>query len=208
MAKSFFDIPLYEDDVQAMLDKHNIKALVEAERYYRDNQLFKNMEECYSMESRVRISWYDGDGRAFVRQSSGQPPGVKHKIHSTAIWLNGDKAIAEMQCTMMGARETVDGVECDTKGYSRLLYKVQREADGVWKIKGLDCIYERDWIDTVEGLPMQPLEVAEGTRESFKCLAAQLGRKGLPVNNELPGDDIPATVQSLYDEASEWIFAE
>ena len=138
---SLFDRPVYEDDVQAMLDKHNIKALIEAERYYRDNLHFEQMEQCYSKESRVRITWYDGDGRAFVRRSAGQGLGVKHKIHSTMIWLIGNRAVAEMQTTMMGAREVVNGIDTDTKGYSRLLYKCEKEEDGVWRIKALDCIY-------------------------------------------------------------------
>ena len=206
MDKSFFDIPLYEDDLQAVLDKHNIQALVEAERYYRDNQLFELMEQTYSKQSRVRLTWYDGDGREFVRRSSGQQPGVKHKIYSTMIWLRGNKAIAEMQCVMMGAREIVDGVACDTKGYSRLLYKVQKEPDGVWRIKGFDCIYERDWVQSVDGSQMKSLNAGEEVRESYRCLSAQLSRKGLPVATELPGEDRPETIQSLYDEASIWLY--
>ena len=208
MAKSFFDIPLYEDDAQAMLDKHNIKALVEAERYYRDNLHFDLMEKTYSKESRVRITWYDGDGREFVRRSSGQGLGVKHKVHSTTIWLNGNKAIAEMQCTMIGNREVVNDVEVDTSGFSRLLYKVQKEEDGVWRIKGFDCIYERDWITPVKGDVVKDAEIPEGARESYKCLSAQLARKGLDVSTDLPGEDEITTIQALYDEASEWIFSE
>ena len=207
MSRSFFEIPVYQDDMQAMLDKHNIKALVEAERYYRDNLQFELMEQTYSKESRVRISWYDGDGREFVRRSSGQGLGVKHKIHSTMVWLNGEKALAEMQCTMLGGREIVEGVECDTVGYSRLLYKVQKESDGVWRIKGFDCIYERDWIRTTQGVAMKEETADTDARESYKCLSAQLKRKGLGVNTELPGEDEWTTVQQLYDEASEWIFA-
>ena len=206
MTKTLFDLPVYEDDVQAMLDKHNIKALIEAERYYRDNLHYDKMEECYAKESRVRISWYDGDGREFVRISSNSGLGVKHKIHSTMIWLNGDKAVAEMQTTMMGKREVVDGVDTDTKGYSRLLYKCRKE-DGVWRIKGLDCIYERDWITAAGGHALHNTEPAdsEHARDSYKYLHAQLKRLGLDVNTELPGEDDLTTIEGLYTEAYDWL---
>ena len=202
---SLFEIPVYEDDVQAMLDKHNIKALVEAERYYRDNLHFEEMEKCYSVESRVRITWYDGDGRAFVRRSAGQGIGVKHKIHSTMIWLNGRRAIAEMQCTMMGRREMIDGIETDTKGYSRLLYKVEKESDDVWRIKGFDCIYERDWIESTAGLALPPDRCEASARDSYKYLDAQLKRLGLDVSRDLPGEDDLTTIAGLYEEADQWL---
>ena len=204
---SLFDRPVYEDDVQAMLDKHNIKALIEAERYYRDNLHFEQMEQCYSKESRVRITWYDGDGRAFVRRSAGQGLGVKHKIYSTMIWLNGRRGIAEMQCEMMGHREMIDGIETDTKGYSRLLYKVEKEADGVWRIKGFDCIYERDWIESTGAQPLPEGRIRPGARDSYKYLDAQLGRLGLDVSRDLPGEDDVTTIAGLYDEAEAWLLA-
>ena len=209
---SLFDIPVYQDDAAAMVDKHNIKALVEAERYYRDNLHFEQMEQCYSKESRVRITWYDGDGRAFVRRSAEsanrQGIGVKHKIYSTMIWLNGRRAIAEMQTVMMGKREWIDGIETDTKGYSRLLYKVEKESDDVWRIKGFDCIYERDWIESCGAKPL-PIDAAdEDARGSYKFLHGQLSRLGLDVNQNLPGEDDLTTIAGLYDEAEAWLLQE
>ena len=201
----FFDLPLYNDDLQMMLDKHNIKALVEAERYFRDNLLFDQMEQCYSEESRVRITWYDGDGREFVRRSSKQGLGAKHKTHSTMIWLNGYKAIAEMQCTMIGPREILDGIQVENQGYVRLLYKVQKENDDVWRIKGFDCIYERDWLNVISGNSVD-MEIPKEDRESYKILTEHLRRLGLPVSGDLPGEDRLASIKSLYDEANDWLF--
>lgn len=204
---NFFDINVYNDDLQAMLDKHNIKALVEAERYYRDNLLFEQMEQCYSVESRVRITWYDGDGREFVRRSAGQGLGAKHKTHSTMIWLWGRRAIAEMQCTMIGPRETIGGVQAENQGYVRLLYKTEKEDDGVWRIKGFDCIYERDWLNIVSGASLD-MEIPEENRESYKILTEHLKRLGLPVSHDLPGEDDLKTIKALYDEANQWLFEE
>ena len=113
MTKRFFDIPIYQDDINMMLDKNNIRQLLEYERYCRDNAMFDEQKECYSKYgSRVRITWYDGDGREFVekskelakKQKDGLYRSPKHKIYNTFIWINGDKAVAEMQ-TMMGAIE-------------------------------------------------------------------------------------------------------
>lgn len=42
--------------------------------------------------------------------------GSKHKMNSTMVWLNGDKAIAEMSVTMLSPRQQKsDGNEFDQK---------------------------------------------------------------------------------------------
>ena len=214
MTKRFFDIPIYQDDINTMLDKNNIRQLLEYERYCRDNAMFDEQKECYSKYgSRVRITWYDGDGREFVekskelakKQKDGLYRSPKHKIYNTFIWINGDKAVAEMQ-TMMGAIEIVDEKEYLRNGWARLLYKVQKE-EGIWKIKGLDCIYERDTIAPVIASKEGLLDEKEFSkyRPSYQCISWVFEKNGMPCNQDLPGDDKLDTVQKLYDETNKWL---
>ena len=214
---SFMDLPLYQDDAAAMLEKHNITKLLEYERYCRDMLRFDEQKACYAEKSRVRITWYDGDGREFVERSreassgprkNGTYSSPRHKIYNTFVWLNGDKAVAEMQC-MMGAYHVLEGTEYHRLGWARLLYRVIRE-DGCWKIAGLDCIYERDMLLPVKPDSRTVIDPAEFEpyRPSYQCISWLFGRSGVPCSQELPGDDRPEIVQALYDETSNWLFAE
>ena len=215
----FRETPVYQDTMEEMLEKHNIEKLLQYERYCRDNYLFDQMKDCYSDESRVRITWYDGDGKQFVERSAkasersrSEDPaalykGPKHKIYNTFVWLNNDKALAEMQC-LMGAYHELNEHEYLRYGWARLLYKVQKE-DGIWRIKGLDCIYERDFL-----VPVTPdngfdtdIDFSE-YRKSYQCISYLFDKGGTPNNNELPGDDRPELTEALYEEADAWLYGE
>ena len=211
---TFRETPVFQDTMEEMLEKHNIEKLIQYERYCRDNFLFDQQKECFAQQSRVRITWYDGDGREFVersrKMSAGRPEGdalyrgPKHKIYNTFVWLNGDKAVAETQ-TMMFAYHDLDGNTYARNGWARLLYRVQK-IDGVWKIRGLDCIYERDLL-----LPVTPdYDFDTETdfskyRKSYQCISYLFDHGGMPNNNELPGDDRPELVEALYTEADAWL---
>ncbi len=206
MSKSFFEIAQYHNDAALDLEKNNIKELVTYERYCRDNGLFDEMKDCYSDESRVRITWFDGDGKEFVERFHKMGTGAKHKINTAFVWMLGDKAICEVTTLMMGAYMIIDGVQCSHTGWARLLYRVEKET-GVWRIKGLDCIYERDTlvpVIPVANFSIEPEKINK-YRESYKCLCYTLELQGLPANQELPGDDRPETVAALYEEAGQWL---
>ena len=207
-AKSFFDVKQYHNDSQTVVDKWNVRELVEYERYCRDNLRFDDMKECYSDESRVRLSWYDCDGKAFVERSRSTGVGAKHKIFNAFVWLNGDRGISELSAMLQGPKQLFDGIECNHTSYARLLYRVEKEDSG-WKIKGFDCIYERDTLIPV--IPTKNFEIDPSKinkyRESYKCLSYALELQGLPCNQELPGEDRLETITALYEEASLWLFA-
>ena len=205
--KLFNQYPVSEDTLETMCDKHNITKLVEYERYCRDNMKFDEEKECFSPESRVKISWFNGSGYEFVERSR-KPTGElwsapKHKIYNTFVWLNGDKAVAETQC-MMGAYHNVEIVQYHRLGWARLLYRVQKE-NGLWKIKGLDCIYERDMLIPV--VPSQPLDFKEFEkfRPSYRCLSWLFEKQGVATNERLPGDDKPELTYELYAEVTNWL---
>ena len=210
--KDFFDTSLNEDSLEDIVEKHNITKLLEFERYFRDNNMYDRQEECYAQNSVVTISWYQGDGKEFVRRSARsaakhknayfQP---KHRINNTFIWLNKDKALAEMQCEMFNYH-IVDGDLYDRGGYARLLYRVIKE-NGTWKIAGLDCIYEKDYLYPVypNGKKIDSSEF-ENYRQSYQCMTYVFEQEGRPVKEDLPGDDRPDLVNKLYKEANAWLY--
>lgn len=207
MNKSFFDIPQYHNDAALALEKNNIEELVTYERYCRDNGRFDDMKACYSDESRVHISWYNGDGKEFAERSRKTGVGAKHKINTVFAWTLADKAICEVTTLMMGAYLMIDGVQCCHTGWARLLYRVGKGA-GFWRIKGLDCIYERDMLTPVipvANFGIDPDKINK-YRESYKCLCYTLELQGLSFSQDLPGDDRPETVAALYEDAGRWLY--
>ena len=64
--KLFYQAPVYNDTPETLCEKSNITKLVEYERYCRDMKLFDEEKECFSEESRVKITWFDGDGRVQI----------------------------------------------------------------------------------------------------------------------------------------------
>ena len=217
---TFRDTPVYNDSLEDMLEKHNIEKLLQYERYCRDDFLFDEMEKCYASDASLRVTWYNGTGKQYVdlARKQGQKPdnsvgsalyrGPKHKVHNTFIWLNQDKtkAVAEMQ-TLMLAMKDIKGHIYYRGGWGRLLYKVKKE-DGVWKIYGMDCIYERDFL-----IPAKPDYSFDTSidfskyRKSYQCISYLFDKRGTENNNDLPGDDRPELIEALYKEADEWLYA-
>lgn len=206
--KSFFDIPLNQNDPLAAQEKSKIKELLEYDRYCRDNGHFEQMAECYSDHSVVRVSWFTGSGKEYCRRlAEAKGGGAKHKVNYTVVWLNGDKALAEMTTSMLSPRQNIDGHEFDQISYARILTRIQKE-NGEWKIMQGDCIYERDQIVPV--FPDSEIKIdtekINKYRESYKCLCYVLSRTGEESDQNLPGEDRPETIEKLYNEASKWIF--
>ncbi len=167
------------------------------------------MSECYSDDAIIRVSWFDGPAKEYIQQTqaAGGDNQSKHKINSTNVWLNGDKAVAEMTVTMLSPRQSIDGHDFDLVCYARIFSRLRRES-GFWKIIYGDCIYERDSLVPV--FPCVSLEIDPGEidqyRESYKCLSYILSRAGQTPDQNQPGEDRPETIKKLYDEANEWLF--
>ncbi|EAE9169160.1 hypothetical protein D3Y79_15135 [Listeria monocytogenes] len=204
----FFDIPLNQEDELTTKEKLKIKELLEYDRYCRDNGHFKQMAECYSEQSFVRVSWFNGTGKEYCKRlEAAGGGGAKHKINYTIVWVNGNKAIGEMTVAMLSPRQTLKSEEFDLISYARILTRVQKE-NGIWKIMQGDCIYERDELISV--FPGEKIainrEKLNSYRASYKGLSYVLSLTGEKSDQELPGEDKPETIEKLYDEASSWIF--
>ena len=45
--RRFYDVPMHQNDLAAVVDKANIKELCEYDRYCRDNRLWDQLREGY-----------------------------------------------------------------------------------------------------------------------------------------------------------------
>ena len=196
----FFDRP-HTATVEEMLDKFAVKELVEYERFCRDNALWEQMTQCFTDTSQVTISWYQGSGRGFVEASSKMETRAPHKLNSTLVWLNGDRAAAvTMACIQ--TRSRIEGQTLDLASYTRLLYTLVREK-GIWKIATMDCIYEKDCLTPAAPADFRPVRPA--ARDSYSNLAGVLSLEGYSIADDLPGDDRPELTKVLLERTGRWL---
>ena len=186
---------------EELIDKFAVKELIEYERFCRDNALWEQMHTCFAEDSTVCISWYQGSGHGFVEASSKMKTHAPHKLNSTLVWLNGNKAAAvTMACIQ--TRNELSGRLMDLSSYTRLLYTLRRE-ESVWKIVTMDCIYEKDSL--VPTLPVDVEPPCLGMRTSYSGLATVLSMEGYRIADNLPGDDRPELTAELFERAAQWL---
>lgn len=208
--RDFRKLPLNQNDEAQFEDRMKIRELMEYERCCRDNGLYDEAAACYSPDAVIHVSWFNGPAAEYwQRTKNAHGAGSKHKIFTTAVFLNGDKAVAETQTMMLSPRVQIEGCEMDMISHVRIFARLEKR-DGQWKIVYGDCIYERDeLLPAVPGTKVPDLSEAEKNyRESYKNLSYVLSLQGLPSGDDLPGDDRPETVQKLYDETNAWMFSQ
>lgn len=191
---------------QSIIDKADIKELLEFERFCRDNALWDEMHKCFAKDSYVKISWYQGTGHGFVEGSKNNfTTRAPHKIYNTEIWLIGNKAVAIMMATI-GMRMQIDGYPVELSSDAKLIFRTEK-IDGIWYIVGFESIYEEDRIVPV--LPNSniniPADKIANYRKSYACMIYMMERLGMTVNENLPGIDRPDSVEKLYKETNEWL---
>ncbi len=191
--------------MQDMIDKANIKEMLEFERFCRDNHLWAEMKKCYAKDSTVNISWFQGSGEGFVDASSNMTGYAPHKIYNTGIWQNGDKAVAIMMATIQ-MRIEIDGAPVELQTEAKLLFSVQK-INGIWLITSFDSIYEKDALIPVYPTAqiVVPVEELSTYRQSYACMIYNMNRTGMTPNMDLPGIDRPDLVEKLYNELDAWL---
>jgi hypothetical protein len=185
-------------------ERTRVRELVSFERYCRDYEQWVEMKNLFLRDSRVQISWFDGDGHDFV-EASRKMLGASHNIHNIIVKISNDKAVAEMM-TEIQSRTEIDGVACDLVSHVRLLYRLLKPGND-WSILSIDCIYVKDSIVPAIPAPMFSMNYDEldPFRSSYRCLCFFLNKMGKKINNELPGVDRPETVTALYDKYGIWL---
>jgi hypothetical protein len=192
--------------LREMVDRDAIFNLVRLERFWRDQCEWEKLEASYTEDGTVKVSWFEGSAREFVRRSREMhSTGTlsKHLIMPMHARIKGDRALAESYGQVQ-IRGRLEGVEYELINHVRFVSRVVRTASG-WRLASFDCIYMRDVAMAVnpwERLPITPEAVAR-FRPSYRYLSLLLGAR-YPINQELPGDDRPERSKALYDSNERW----
>ncbi|MGY2736888.1 nuclear transport factor 2 family protein [Sphingomonas sp. UYP23] len=189
-------------------DQSAVDSLIQRERAARDTGQWAEMANCYHPKSYVEVSWFQGAGTDFVKQSSLIAGGKVYTFHimsPAVVMLNGDRALAETGCTVHGLTE-LEGVEIDIVSQSRLLWRAQKEKAG-WLIAGMRAYYLSDAIIAADPTKVPDIDHAifDGLRRSYRSIAYVMARSGFPVRDDLAGIDRPDTVASLRAKEMEWL---
>lgn len=204
----FYQAKMGQNTLEEMLDKANIRELVEFERYCRDQKLWDEMRKCYHDDAQIIVSWMTGNPDEFVagsaRMNASKAP-AKHKVFNTIVWMNGDRAIAEC-ITAIQIRCPLDGDTVDMSTHTRLHYQLEKR-DGVWKILRMEPIYEKD--SMVSMYPDGPFTVDHDELASYRSSYAYMMLRqvhyGLHPNGELAGEDRPESIAAIHDASTKFL---
>lgn len=194
---------------QTLIDRAAVADLVQTERAARDLGQWDRMAACFHEDSRVSLSWIETSGPAFVEASRAAfAAGVRHlhQMSPTLARLNGDRALAETGCVILlpGA---VQGMAVTVTCQARLFARVERRADGVWRIAALRPHYFRDAIaaDLPGQVPGLDAARLAGYRQSYRFLSYLLEETGKTPRSDLAGADRPDLAAAREAEEAAWL---
>ena len=185
-----------------------ISQLIIRERESRDLARWDAMRDCFQPDSIVKISWFNGSGPEFVEGSIDMAKRgmyAKHRLGPVLVTLNGNRALASLT-GIIDIPRVIDGVDMVLSAYGRFIYRAEKR-DEVWRIFSFECIYMRDELTpSILGrtITIDPAEVA-GFRPAYRNLAWCLMKTGYEVNQDLPGEDRPETVEKMMNEINAWL---
>ena len=92
-----------------------VTQLLLRERQSRDRGWWEQMADCFAPDSTVNMSWFNGTGAEFVKESRRMSSGgwggqSVHRLSPPAVRAAGDRALAELPL-VIEFRITIDGVE-------------------------------------------------------------------------------------------------
>lgn len=195
---------------EAVLDSADISAITQLilrERESRDMAEWVAMRDCFHPDSIVRISWFNGSGPDFVDGSIDMAKRgmfAKHRLAPVRVRLAGNRAVASLTAIIDIPRK-IDGIDLILSAHGRFIYRAERRND-VWRLFSFECIYVRDELTPAipgQTISIDPAEV-EGFRPSYRNLAWCLMKTGYEVDQNLPGEDKPESVESLLQEVRDW----
>lgn len=199
-----------ESELRASLDKLEICELVRLERFYRDRGAWDELAGCYTEDSRIKTTWFEGTGAEFAAASREMAERGRHSIHPinpVQVRVNGDRALVESVAEILN-RSTIDGIEVDMTMHCRFFSRVVRTPSG-WRLASFDGIYHRDSIAPVNPAESLPIdwEQLRALRPSYRIWAWAMSQRGYQVGQEELGDDRPDLLEPFYRDAEEWLAA-
>ncbi len=189
-------------------DKQAIAELVRMERFWRDCSEWDKLAACYTEDSRVKTTWFEGTGKAFAQGSREMAEKGRlstHLITPTYIRVKADRALSESLMEIHN-RSTIESVEVDTIMYGRFFSRVRRTPVG-WRLASFDGIYRKDVIAPVNPGESVPIDWTQMRhfRPSYRIWAYMISRRGYKVTNDELGDDRPDLLDIFYREAEHWL---
>lgn len=196
-------------DTQSLLDEAAVTRLVRLERFLRDQGEWAALAACYTEDSSVRTTWFEGTGPEFAEASRVMAASGRHSKHM--IWpawiqVRDDRALSESPAVILN-RSIIDGIEADMVQWCRFFSRLVRQDDG-WRLASFEAIYVKDEIRPVwpaEPLPGQWMEEIRPLRASYRVWAWAMQRRGYAVSSELLGDDRPDLLESFYAIEDRWL---
>ena len=184
-----------------------ISQLIVRERESRDMGFWNRMKACFLKDSEINISWFSGNGEAFVEGSKDMAArGMKatHRLGPILVNQNGNRAVATLS-GIIDVPTEVNGVELMLSSHCLMCYRVEKQNSG-WGIFSFSAIYRRDeFIPAVLGQSITiPEDELKKYRHAYRNLSYSLALKGYEVNNDMPGIDRPETVRAMLEELFGW----
>lgn len=191
-------------------DRLAIADLINRWCFYRDQRAWDRLGNTFTNDGTISISWFDGLHSDFVSASKGMAKNgkstLKHLVGVPRVQINGDRALAEVNVTIM-VRILTPMSELDTSSYARFYDRLEKKS-GEWKIVRRVAIYEKDRIDPVNSstLPSRLYKGLEQYPKELKFLARSLKSAGIPLSKSIVLDKSPK-MDELYRNAEVWLSA-
>lgn len=216
--KMFYEIPTTNLSPEQMMEKLQIKELVEYERYCCDYNLKEEQKKLWFQDGTIFTTWFKGSFEDYIKASpvhrddslpghDETKPSANHRINNTVVWLNGERAVAELVC-FLDFRAKLGFEWIDLRCWCRMHYRLEKR-EGKWGIVYFEGIYEKDRMDPVfnDSTYNVPQSFMEKYRPNSRCMAFRrdVFEGGLNNYAEWAGPDRPETIRRLYEESSAWL---
>jgi hypothetical protein len=132
-------------------DKAACAELVQAWGFARDQARWDDLTAIFHPDGEIAVSWFRGPYSEFVahcKRSHGTGTASKHLLWPARVTVNGARAIAETNATIL-VRQTISDVATDLTSYARFLDRLEKRA-GAWRMVERAAVYEKDRLDPVE----------------------------------------------------------
>lgn len=194
------------------MDRLSAIETVHAERASRDEADWETFGALFDPKSNIEVSWFRGDGPAFVEASRKQAAAglqVLHHLTTCRALVEGDRAVVRAACMITTITPMrVGEVEVSITADARLHYRLRREGQG-WLIGGLTAVYLKDAVTPAtlgETIAFNQARLT-GARPSYRYLTYLMAERGITVPQTLPGSDLPITVDQVIADDVAWLAA-
>lgn len=200
--------PDHTERLGALLDREELFDLARRERFARDQRRFDVMRSCFHDDARVRTTWFEGRGDAYVDATiewMERTGSSKHWVFPAFARIIGGRATVESPAKIFN-RTVVNGVEVDFHAYCRFFSRAVRQ-DGGWKLMSFEVLFERDELRPVNPGEEVTLDddLLASLRPSYRFISYIQSTRGITVNQDLLGDDRLAELDAFHRGEEKWL---